>query len=138
MDYTRLHDATIVPLIEKYGKAVYIRRPGTNVLYNKIWSQSESRYYWQLIASPYTIVYIDPATSPVDLPGNAIEVKYEQNEIDGTTIKAGDRRFKIADIASITTADKLIVGSSTILNIISVKPTQPGDVTLIYELQCRA
>ena len=137
LDYTKLRDELAVPKITEYGKAISICRPGSNVLYTKSYDYAQSRWKWTLIAEPHTVVYTDPATSPVDLPGYAIETRYEQNEIDGTVVQANDRRFKVVGFTDLTTSDKLIIGS-TILNIINVRPYQPGSVILLYELQCRA
>lgn len=137
MDYTAIKNNLVIPKIREFGKVVVLRRPGSNSGYTKGFDPVEGRHYWTLIAPPNTVVYTDPASSPVDVSGYGVEVKYEQNEIDGTTIKAGDRRFKVADLPLPTTSDKLVV-DSVILNIISTQPVQPGAVTLLWTLQCRA
>ncbi len=137
MDYDAIKNNLVIPKIREFGKVVVLRRPGSNTAYTKGFDPVEGRYYWTLNAVPNTVVYVDPASTPVDVSGYGVEVKYEQNEIDGTTIKAGDRRFKVADLPSPTSADKLVV-DGTILNIIATQPVQPGDVTLLWTLQCRA
>ena len=136
IDYTALKEKLVTPKIQEYGKSVSIRRPGSAAGYTKAWNAAQSRWYWYETAHPENIVYVDPATSPINLSGHAVEVAYEQTEIDGVTVLANDRRFKISDVANITTSDKLVVDSA-VLNIVSAKPVQPGAVTLLYTLQCR-
>lgn len=136
MDYTALKTGTIERLIAQYGKAVSLRRPGTTAGYTKSWNTEQGRYQWEIDAAPGTYVYVDPAATPVDIAGHAVEKKYKLNEINNTTILASDRRFITADLPFPTQSDKLVIGT-TVLNIVNVMPTQPGDVTLVWELQCR-
>ena len=135
MNYTSL--ATLAATkIEQYGKVVSIRRPGTSAGWTKSWDVGTGRYKWTLIASPFTVVYTDPAGTPVDIAGHAVEKAYKQSEIDGTTVMANDRRFITNDLPSPTTADKLVIGS-TVLTIVSVSAIQPGDTMITRTLQCR-
>jgi hypothetical protein len=141
VNYTAIRDNTARPLIEKFGKVVSLRRPGSTVGWTKAWNASLGKYQWTYAGPPNppadgTVVYVDPAGTPVDVPGHAIEKAYQQEEIDGTTVMANDRRFITSDLPSPTTADKLVVGSS-VLTIVRVPKVQPGDVTLVYTLQCR-
>ena len=136
MDYTALRDDLVIPMIEKYGKAVSLRRPGVTTGWTKTWNAAEGRYQWTLIAAPYTVVYVDPAAVPVDYSGHAVEKEYEQTEIDGSTVLANDRLFLTIDIPIPTIADKFVVGSS-ILTIVSAIAIQPGAVTLVWKIQCR-
>ena len=136
MDYTSLRDSLVRPKIEEYGKVVSLRRPGSTTGWTKAWVPAEGRFSWYTASVPSTVVYVDPAGTPVDVAGHAIEAKYDQVEIDGTTVQSGDRRFKTSDLPTPTTADKLVVGSA-MLTIVSVKAVQPGDVALLWELQCR-
>lgn len=135
MNYASLKSNTILPLIEKYGKTVYLRSPATTVGWTKSWNAGEGRYQWENDITG-EIVYSDPATEPNDIEGIAIEKKYEQNLIDGVNIFATDRRFITASFTNPTTENKLVIGT-TILNIINVSPIEPGDVTLVHILQCR-
>jgi subtilase family serine protease len=136
MNYAALKANLIIPKITAYGKAVIIRRPGVSSAYTKTFDPGQGRYYWTLIAEPHTVTYTDPATTTTDIPGHAVEVKWDQGEVNNTTIYATDRKLKIADVANITSADKLVVSSKT-LTIVSVLNTEPGDTSLLYTLQCR-
>ena len=136
MNYVSLRDDLVIPMIEKYGKAVSLRRPGTTAGWTKSWNAGEGRYQWTLVAEPHTVVYADPAGTPVDIAGHAVEKKYEQSEIDGTTVMANDRRFLSIDLPSPTTADKFVIGS-TVLTIVNVGSIQPGETVLIHTIQCR-
>jgi hypothetical protein len=122
--------------IREYGKVAYIRRPGATTGWTKSWDVAQGRTKWTLIASPFTVVYADPAGIPVDIAGHVIEKAYQQKEIDGTTVMANDRRFLSSDLPLPTTADKLVVGG-VILTIVSVSAIQPGDTTIVRTLQCR-
>lgn len=135
MNYTNLA-ALATAKIEEFGKAAALRRPGSTTGWTKTWDAGQSRYKWTLIASPYTVVYVDPASAPVDISGHVIEKTYQQKEIDGTTVMANDRRFMSSDLPLPTTADKLVIGS-TILTIVSVSAIQPGDTTIVRTIQCR-
>jgi hypothetical protein len=136
MNYTTLRDNMVRPKITAYGKVVYLRRPGVTATYTKSWDAATSRYKWTLKESPFTVVYTDPAGTPVDVAGHAVEKPYKQSDIDNTTVMAGDRLFITSDLPSPTTADKLIV-SSAVLTIVNVVTVQPGSVALTYKLQCR-
>lgn len=137
MDYAGIRDNVVIPKLTAFGKVVTLRRPGSATGWTKAYDPIEGRYYWTLIDEPHTVVYTDPATTPLDYAGYGVEAAYEQTEIDGTVIKAGDRRFKVAAIPTPSTSDKLVL-SSVVLNIVSVIPVQPGDVALLWVLQCRA
>jgi hypothetical protein len=137
MNYTALRDNLVLVKIEEYGKAVSLRRAGTTTGWTKSYESTTGRYKWTEVADPTHSVYADPASVPYDVAGHAIETRYENKEIDGTTIKAGDRRFKTADLPTPTTSDKLVVGSQ-VLTVINVRTYAPGEVTLLWELQCRS
>lgn len=70
---------------------------------------------------------------------SAVFTEYDQKDIDGTLIKAGDKRAMISasGIASAPdTADQVTDGSLK-YSIISVSTIQPGGTPLIYYLQLR-
>jgi hypothetical protein len=135
MNYTAMQ-TLVHNKLEDYGKPVSLRRPATSSLYTKSWDAASGRYKWTLIAEPHTVTFTDPASVPVDVAGHAVEKAYKQEEIDGTTVLAGDRRFMTIDLPTPTTVDQLVVGSS-VLTIVSVPKIEPGTVTLCYFLQCR-
>lgn len=135
-DYAALRDSLVVPKIREYGRPITLRRPGTAAGWTKTYNAAQGRWQWKNNTT-HVIVYVDPAATPVDVAGYGIEVKYEQAEIDGTTVLSNDRRIKTIDIPRPTTADKLIV-NGTSLTIVNVMPTEPGGVAVIYTLQCRA
>lgn len=137
MDYTALKTGTIIPLIEKYGKAVTLRSPGTSTGYTKTWNAGESRYQWENNTT-HEIVYVDPATTPTDVAGYAVESKYHLDQIDNVNILASDRRFKTASFTSPKPNKDVLIVGTTQLNIVNVFPVSPGSVDLVYELQCRA
>lgn len=75
----------------------------------------------------------------------AVVLDYKQSEIDGSRVLAGDRRVYIA-VGSLTATPtpewKLKIKMATddaakIYRIVNVKPLEPGDITVMLELQCR-
>lgn len=76
----------------------------------------------------------------------AVVLEYNQRDIDGTRIIVGDRKVYVAvgnTDFQITPEWKLKIkmkGDAAAKNysIVNVKPLEPGDVTLLWELQCRA
>lgn len=81
--------------------------------------------------------FFDGDAPPTEQPVWAISQAYRQDLIDGTLIRAEDRRVMIEAVTPApTTADKLVMGGET-FRIISVDPEQPGGVALWFTLQCR-
>lgn len=143
MQYSRIKTDVVQRIITQHGKTASLQRPGTSASYTKTWNAAQSRYQWENTVT-HVVTYVDPATAVTLVTGKVLESKYEFQEIDGTTILSSDRKFLTSDLTDPTTADKLIVGTVT-LNIVSVKPLQPGadedsgvSVTVMWTLQCRA
>ncbi len=102
-------------------------------------------------AGSFTITLIrfpvDEPTEPWDepQPGSPQEFtlaamldKWMKNEIDGTLIRATDKKVMVTAIAEIpTTDDKMAIGGVE-HEIISVEPQAPSGVALFYIVQCRA
>jgi hypothetical protein len=76
------------------------------------------------------------------MPGTSQEVwaiseNYSARQIDGTLIRAEDRRVMIEAVTPApTTADRLSIGGAEYA-IVSVQPESPGGVPLYYTCQCR-
>lgn len=67
----------------------------------------------------------------------AISEAYRQDLIDGTMIRAEDRRVMVEAVnPAPTTADQLTIGPDT-YNILRVDPEAPGGVALFFVCQCR-
>jgi hypothetical protein len=85
----------------------------------------------------------DPRTGTVTPANHAVKVvetEYDIREIDGTVILRSDRRFLMSTegLGQVdpNSADALIVGGKT-LQVVSMKPLQPGGVVLLYDVQAR-
>jgi hypothetical protein len=75
--------------------------------------------------------------SPTTQPVWAISEAYRKDLIDGTMIRAEDRRVMVEPISPApTTADKLTIGADT-YNILRVDPEAPGGVAFYFVCQCR-
>lgn len=91
---------------------------------------------------------IRPGTQPVnpwDAPGGApttqavwaIAESYRQDLVDGTLIRAEDRRVMIEAVTPApTTADRLSIGGVE-MAIVAVHPEAPAGVALMFTCQCR-
>ena len=72
-----------------------------------------------------------------ETPLRAVVGRYQQGIIDGTLIMAGDRRVMVeAGPVEPRTSDKLRIGGEDYA-IVAVRPTAPGGVALMYEVQVR-
>jgi hypothetical protein len=133
--------ARIIKKIAKYGKTIWIRTPGTADGWTKEYDPAYGGDKWTNDET-HDVVYVDPATTPVDNRTKGVEMDYTVKEIDGEMIKQGDRRFYIgADITKPEPQNRVILGSTSSptedLAVISCKRIAPGDTVLLYEVQCR-
>lgn len=86
-------------------------------------------------------------TSPSDpaqaVPGANVPVTLVQSEfgwghVDGTLIQARDKLYLMDSTVAPTPADLIIMpGESEPYAIIRIVPTSPGNVAVLYEVQCR-
>ena len=91
-----------------------------------------------------TTMAYNPATQTstptvADYAASGVVAEYEDKDIDGTLVKAGDRLIILsAEGLAITPtpADKVIVGG-VVYSIVRDKPTNPAGVAVVYELQVR-
>ena len=79
----------------------------------------------------------NPTQTTADTACTVVVTDYANSEKDGTRIQVTDRRILMA-VGSITPtpADRFVL-SSTVHDIIAVKPLNPGGTTLLFELQVR-
>lgn len=94
-----------------------------------------------------SVTDVDPSkpwlgkTSSIELhPAYAAFINFEEKDIDGTLIRAGDQRCLISPknlTIEISTSDKIIDGTTT-WTIVQAKSQQPGNTVLIYNLQVRS
>jgi len=97
----------------------------------------------------FDVVLVRPPALPVnpwDAPGGepeqftipAIVGSFKRGLVDGTLIRATDKRVMLASEGiEPTTADKVVIGGITHA-IVSVMPLAPSGVDLMYEVQARA
>lgn len=82
----------------------------------------------------------NPTQTTTDYACILVVLEFANKDIDGTLIRQTDRMVYVSTAGlTITPAvtDKIIINTAP-LSIINVKPLQPGDTVLMYELQCRA
>jgi hypothetical protein len=116
-DYSRPVD-TALRLIDKYGQAGQIIRdvPGSG----PDWDPGDP------VPTPY------PCTLAV--------LKFDNKDIDGSLIKATDKKVYVASYGLLitpTTTDRIVIGGVA-HTIVRVLPLNPAGVTVYYELQARA
>lgn len=82
----------------------------------------------------------DPTIGPDDYcPVTVVLGEYAVKEIDGTLIKAEDRKVTMStEGVTITpeTSDRLLIGS-TLYDIVTIKPLEPGGTVLLWKMQVR-
>jgi len=62
---------------------------------------------------------------------------YNKNEIDGTLVQRGDVRFLMEASATEPVLGDTVPVNGITYRVMNVKPTSPGGVVVIYELQLR-
>ncbi len=102
-------------------------------------------------AGSFTVTLIrvaaDEPTTPWGAPATGVPQEFtlpamldnwKKNEIDGTLIRATDKKVMVSAIGEVpTVADRLNIGAVEHA-IIDVIPKAPGGVPLYYIIQCRA
>lgn len=131
----------VLNTINKNGKPVSIVRPGSAEGWTREFDPAQMRDKWTRPGEegePDIVVYEDPATTPIEEKTSAVEDGYRSDEIDGTMVQQGDRRYWVPAqrLSEPRTIDRLVDGSDR-LSIVSCKRIAPGPVVLLYEVQCR-
>ena len=115
-DYTRSR-ATADRLIARFGQAGAVRRSG-----------APSGDPWNPVPG-----------SPTDHPCTLVDLDYTAREIDGTLIRATDRKVLVAAgglAVEPSVADRIVI-AGTALEIVRVSPLAPGGTIVMYEIQAR-
>lgn len=76
----------------------------------------------------------NPTVTNVDTSIFGVFTDFHTNEIDGTLVKATDK--KILTYTEVTIADKIVDGS-IVYSVIAVSAIQPGADKIIYKVQVR-
>lgn len=73
-------------------------------------------------------------------PAVMVVTAFSSREIDGTRIRASDKKALIAPNLTIepTVSDKLVTPDGAVLNIVNVEVVRPATTTLLWKLQVRA
>lgn len=110
--------ATANRLIEKYGQLGAVRRTG----------------------SPTGSEYDPTPGADVDHPAFFAVMDYDNSEIDGTRIKAKDKKVLMAPgslTIEPTDADLLVEADGSTLTIIDADPLKPAETVLLWTVQAR-
>ena len=88
-------------------------------------------------ASPQINPWDDPPGEPTETSAWAVAEAYSKNMVDGTLIRAEDRRVMVEAVTPApTTADRLSIGGVE-YEIVRVDPEAPAGVALFFVCQCR-
>ena len=84
------------------------------------------------------VTLVSTAGSDTDTTLVAVESQYRQDEIDGTLVLEGDRRFFCDSAKAVEkdNGDEVVIGGET-WRIQSVRPISPAGTVLGYWVQCR-
>lgn len=83
----------------------------------------------------------NPTQTETDYTCTAVTLEWENSEIDGTLIKASDRKILISTSGlTITPAigDKITIGSDVLRLVEPFKPLAPAGIVVYYETNARA
>ena len=69
--------------------------------------------------------------------GSAAVFDYEQRDIDGTTIKHGDRKMYLQAIAITPQTGDLVSFGGSVFTVLASRPTNPAGTVVLHELQVR-
>ena len=74
-----------------------------------------------------------------DYAARAVVTEFQAQEIDGTLVQSGDRKYLIAaeGLTVTPTPSCRVVDGAEILEVLSVTRTSPGGVDVIYSAHCR-
>ena len=89
-----------------------------------------------IVSVVYSGTDYDPTITKTNTPVKAVQSFFLSNEIDGTNIKATDKKYLIAGNVTLTTDMKILDGGieHSIINVLSVKP---GDTLVLSKVQAR-
>jgi len=65
-----------------------------------------------------------------------LQTKFESEEIDGSNVRVTDLRFLVPGDVDLSSQMTIQDGSNT-YQIINIMPVQPGDLVILYKVQCR-
>ena len=80
-----------------------------------------------------------PVTAYTDYAATAVVTEFRAQEIDGTLIQSGDRRYLVAaeGLTITPTVKDLIVDGTAILETVSVQRVSPAGTPVIYKVHAR-
>lgn len=134
-DYATLRDETVYPLIQRFGTPVTLSRIEDTAIFVKSYDPVSMNFKWTN-QDTGEIVYDEPDSVEKKYNGYTIITRFRNEEIDGTTIKRGDRRLLAIGIPEPKAGDVLTIGD-TEFSYIFADPIAPGGVAVVYRIQVR-
>jgi len=134
-DYAALRDDTVFPLIQHYGTPLTLSRIEDTAIFVKSYDPVQMVMIWTN-QNTGEVVYTEPESVVKTYQGETIITRYRNEEIDGTTIKRGDRRLLAIGIPEPKSGDILTVNGVEYSYIFS-DPIAPGGVAVAYRIQVR-
>lgn len=140
MNYTAMRDNTVIPMLTKYGKPITIVRAAASPTgWTKSFDGGLGCWKWTNDDTG-EVVYTDPTVSPVPvtLATVGVEKPFKQEEIDGSVVIEGDRRFVMAGNVQPLVGDTMQIDSSTdVVRVQDAKRIAPALVTLAWLVHAR-
>jgi len=75
--------------------------------------------------------------NPSTYTGNGVALNYNKGEIDGTIVLKGDIKLILEATTTAPINGDRVTIDSIIYRVMSVKPTSPAGIVVIYEIQLR-
>lgn len=137
MNYTAIREDTVNPLIDKYGMDLTITRTVDVVGWVKSFDGGLGTYKWTNSVTG-EVVYEEPSSRVTHISFRGIEVSYNQEDIDGTVIQQGDRRFYLTGSEAPKVGDALRLSvTEEIVKIQKVTPVAPAGEVLLWKVNTR-
>ena len=79
----------------------------------------------------------DVQSTPSTYTGNGVALDYNKGEIDGTVVVKGDIKLILEATTTAPINGDRVTIDSIIYRVMTVKPTSPAGIVVIYEIQLR-
>lgn len=133
--YENLRDNTAYPLIKRFGTPIVIERTSDTAIWERTYDPITMSFLWTNPSTGATSVTQPEATKQV-FSGFAVLTNFEDEAIDGTVIKASDRRLLVTKIPEPKSGDIYTIGT-TVCKYVDHKTIAPGNTPVVYIIQAR-
>lgn len=117
-DYARIKADVADKLIKKFGAPVTLTKAGNTGGYDENGN-------------------VIPSTPNVTVTGDGVKLDYEQDEIDGTNIVAGDCYLLLGSASGVPLVGMTVPIGGVTWRVMKCSPLDPAGIVVMYTLQLR-